>query len=69
MIVLLVIVAVLVLLLVIPFGVSAWYKDGEPGVAARVLCFNIRLLPRKEKPKKEKKEKKDRKDKSERLEK
>ena len=57
MIVLLVIVALIVLLLVIPFGVSARYVDGEASVAARVLCFNIRLFPRAEKPKKEKKPK------------
>ena len=55
MIVLLVIVAVLVLLLVMPFGVSARYVDGELGAAARVMCFNIKVLPRKEKPEKEKK--------------
>ena len=36
MIVLLVIVALIVLLLVIPFGVSARYVDGEASVAARV---------------------------------
>lgn len=58
MIVLLVIVAVLVLLLVVPFGFSAKYVGGEASVAARVLCFNIKLFPRKEKPKKEKKPKK-----------
>ena len=57
MIVLLVIVAVLVLLLVLPFGFTARYVDGEASVAARVLCFDIKLVPRKEKPKKEKKEK------------
>ena len=54
MIVLLVIVAVLVLLLVMPFGVSARYVDGELGAAARVMCFNIKVLPRKEKPEKKK---------------
>ena len=52
MIVLLIIVALLVLLLVVPFGFSARYVDGEASVAARVLCFNIKLFPRKEKPKK-----------------
>ena len=36
MIVLLVIVAVLVLLLVLPFGFTARYVDGEASVAARV---------------------------------
>ena len=69
MIVLLVVVAVLVLLLVVPFGVSAWYKDGEPGVAARLLCFNFKLLPRKEKEKKPKKEKKAKKGKKQKEEK
>ena len=58
MIVLLVIVAVLVLLLVMPFGVSARYVDGELGAAARVMCFNIKVLPRKEKPEKKKKKEK-----------
>ena len=36
MIVLLIIVALLVLLLVVPFGFSARYVDGEASVAARV---------------------------------
>lgn len=63
MIVLLVIVALIVLLLVIPFGVSARYVDGEASVAARVLCFNIRLFPRAEKPKKVKKAQKPKKEK------
>lgn len=58
MIVLLVIVALLVLLLIIPFGVSARYVDGEASVAARVLCFSIKLFPQKEKKEKEKKPKK-----------
>lgn len=65
MIVLLVIVAVLVLLLVLPFGFTARYVDGEASVAARVLCFDIKLFPRKEKPKKEKKAKKPKKAKKE----
>lgn len=69
MIVLLVIVAVLVLLLVVPFGFSAKYVGGEASVAARVLCFNIKLFPRKEKPKKEKKPKKPKKPKKEKPEK
>ena len=63
MIVLLVIVALIVLLLVIPFGVSARYVDGEASVAARVLCFNIRLFPRAEEPKKVKKAQKPKKEK------
>ena len=63
------IVAVLVLLLVVPFGFSAKYVGGEASVAARVLCFNIKLFPRKEKPKKEKKPKKPKKPKKEKPEK
>lgn len=69
MIVLLIIVALLVLLLVVPFGFSARYVDGEASVAARVLCFNIKLFPQKEKPKKEKKPKKAKKPKKEKPEK
>ncbi|MFR3290356.1 MAG: hypothetical protein ACLTSG_08915 [Lachnospiraceae bacterium] len=64
MIVLLVIVALIVLLLVIPFGVSARYVDGEASVVARVLCFNIRLFPRAEEPKKVKKAQKPKKEKN-----
>lgn len=51
------------LLLVIPFGVSAKYVDGEASVAARVLCFDLRLFPKKEKPEKPKKAKKPKKEK------
>ena len=69
MIVLLVIVAVLVLLLVMPFGVSARYVDGELGAAARVMCFNIKVLPRKEKPEKKKKAEKPKKEKKTKKEK
>ena len=69
MIVLLVIVAVLVLLLVMPFGVSARYVDGELGAAARVMCFNIKVLPRKEKPEKKKKAEKLKKEKKPKKEK
>lgn len=69
MIVLLVIVAVLVLLLVMPFGVSARYVDGELGAAARVMCFNIKVLPRKEKPEKKKKAEKPKKEKKSKKEK
>ena len=48
--VLLIILAILVLILVIPLGVKLGYGDGVFSLAARVLCFNIRILPKKEKP-------------------
>ncbi len=53
---LLIILAVIVLILVIPLGASVSYIGGELRVAARVLCFNIGILPARE-PKKPKKEK------------
>lgn len=63
-IILLVILALLLILLFTPFGVAVRYEGGEFTAAARVLCFDIPVFPRKEKegkgekkPKKEKKPK------------
>ena len=55
---LLIILAIIVFILILPFGVKAAYLDEEPYLAARVLCFNIRLLPAKEKKEKPEKKKK-----------
>ncbi len=55
---LLIILAILIFILILPFGVKVTYFDEQPTVAARVLCFNLRLFPRKEKPEQPEKEKK-----------
>lgn len=62
--ILLIILAIIVLILILPIGASVGYVDGIFSLAARVLFFDIKLLPKKEKPEKkekpsgEKKEKK-----------
>lgn len=61
MVVLLIILAIIIFILVVPFGVSLAYEDEELSVAARVLCFNIGLIPGKEKPDKPEKVKKEKK--------
>lgn len=55
---LLIILAILILILIIPFGVKVSYQDEQPYAAVRVLCFNLKLYPAKEKPEKPEKEKK-----------
>ncbi len=65
MVVLLIILAIIILILVVPFGVSLAYEEEELSVAARVLCFNIGIIPGKDKPEKVKKEKKPKKSKDE----
>ncbi len=57
-IILAVIVAILLLLLFTPLGVSADYSAGLFRLAARVMCFDVPLYPRPEKPSKRSKPKK-----------
>ena len=61
MVVLLIILAIIILILVIPFGVSLAYEEEELSVAARVLCFNIGIIPGRDKPEKPEKVKKEKK--------
>lgn len=74
MIILLVILAIIVFILIVPIGASVGYVDEVFSLAARVLFFDIKLFPKKEKPpgkekppkkKKEKKPKKPKKKKPE----
>jgi hypothetical protein len=57
----LIILAIIAVILVIPFGVSASYIGGAPRAAVRVLCFDFTVFPKKkkEKPKKAKKPEKE----------
>lgn len=67
---LLIILAIIAVILLVPFGVAADYAAGVFTLAARVAFVNIRILPRTEKPGKEKppKEKKPKKPKKRRPE-
>ncbi|MEG1632545.1 MAG: DUF2953 domain-containing protein [Oscillospiraceae bacterium] len=58
---LLIILAIIVFILVVPLGVRVAYLNDVLHLAARVLCFNIRLLPKREKPDKPPKKKKEKK--------
>lgn len=59
MVVLLIILAIIILILIVPFGAAVSYEGGELYAAIRVFCFNLRILPKKDKPEKEKKPKKE----------
>lgn len=64
--VLLIILAIIVLILVLPFGATVRYVDDVFSLALRVLVFDFRIIPGKEKkPKKPKKPKKEKKQKKE----
>lgn len=64
--VLLIILAIIILILILPFGATVRYLDGEFSAALRVLAFDFTVFPAKEKkPKKAKKPKKPKKEKEE----
>lgn len=65
LIILAVVILILLLILFTPLGVSADYAGGQFSAAARVLCFDVPVYPRPEKPDKSAKPKKEKKPKPE----